>query len=185
VHALEHLDAAGLPSAALKARLSAYGVVTLHRPSNVDNRQTLAGIAEALSGIAEHLPLVFPVHPRTRHNLDRFGIALGPGIVATPPLSYRDFLNLWKDARAIFTDSGGLQEETTALGIPCVTLRENTERPITLTEGTNILVGSDPAAIRAAAQAILAGRGKAGRVPERWDGRAAERIVEVLAGWFD
>jgi len=171
----------GFESEALKARLGRYGVVTMHRPSNVDDRETLAGIAGALREIAAKLPLVFPVHPRTRGNLDRFGLDLGPNVILTKPLSYMDFLNLWKDASLILTDSGGLQEETTALGIPCVTLRENTERPVTVDEGTNTIVGVDPAKIVAAADAVLAGKGKTGRRPQFWDGKAAERIVEALA----
>ncbi len=124
---------------------------------------------------------MFPVHPRTRGNLGEFGLDLGPNVVLTKPLSYMDFLNLWKDASLILTDSGGLQEETTALGIACVTLRENTERPVTVDEGTNTVVGVDPAKIVAAADAVLAGRAKTGRRPQFRDGRAAERIVETLA----
>ncbi len=178
---LEHADRSGFESEGLKARLGRYGVVTMHRPSNVDDRETLAGIAGALREIAAKLPLVFPVHPRTRGNLDKFGLDLGPNVILTKPLSYMDFLNLWKDASLILTDSGGLQEETTALGIPCVTLRENTERPVTVDEGTNTIVGVDPATIVAAADAVLAGKGKTGRRPQFWDGKAAERIVEALA----
>ncbi len=174
-------DKGGFESEALKARLGRYGVVTMHRPSNVDDRETLAGIAAALREIAGRLPLVFPVHPRTRGNLERFGLDLGPGVTLTKPLSYMDFLNLWKDASLILTDSGGLQEETTALGIACVTLRENTERPVTVDEGTNTVVGVDPSKILAAADAVLAGRGKTGRSPQFWDGHAAERIVATLA----
>ena len=174
-------DKSGFESEALKQRLGRYGVVTMHRPSNVDDRETLAGIAGALCEIATKLPLVFPVHPRTRGNLEKFGLDLGPKVILTKPLSYMDFLNLWKDASLILTDSGGLQEETTALGIPCVTLRENTERPVTVDEGTNTIVGVDPAKIVAAADAVLAGQGKTGRRPQFWDGKAAERIVEALA----
>lgn len=163
----------------LKEKLKDYAVLTLHRPSNVDDPATLARLAGALREIAAQLPIVFPVHPRTRKNLERFGIPLD-GIVTTPPLGYLDFLNLWKDARLVLTDSGGIQEETTALGVPCLTLRENTERPITVEEGTNQVVGTDPARIVAAARRILSGAAKAGRRPALWDGRAAERIVEHL-----
>src|SRR5690606_18221880 len=113
---------------------------------------------------------------------EKFGIDLGVNVFLTKPLSYMEFLNLWQDASLILTDSGGLQEETTALGIPCVTLRENTERPVTVDEGTNTIVGVDPERIVAVAEAVLAGKGKAGRRPQLWDGRAAERIVETLAG---
>ena len=112
----------------------------------------------------------------------RFGVQLSPRVITTPPLGYLDFLNLWKDARVVLTDSGGIQEETTALGVPCLTLRENPERPITVEEGTNELVGTDRACIVGAARRVLAGGGKRGRRPELWDGRAAERIVEHLAG---
>ncbi len=173
---------------------SRYGVITLHRPSNVDRADTLAGLLGALGDVAQELPLVFPIHPRTRKMAGRFGLAdrftelrpspdgpLPPGIHVTDPLGYHEFLNLWKDAALVLTDSGGLQEETTALGIPCLTLRENTERPVTIWEGTNTLVGTDPDAIRREAFAILENGGKAGRVPEYWDGRAADRIVTALA----
>jgi UDP-N-acetylglucosamine 2-epimerase (non-hydrolysing) len=130
--------------------------------------------------IAADLPLIFPVHPRTRGNIERFGIDLGPNIHTTAPMSYMDFLNVWKDAAVVLTDSGGLQEETTGLGVPCLTLRENTERPVTLTDGTNTLVGVSPAAVLEEARKVLQGQGKAGRQPKYWDGHAAERIVAIL-----
>ncbi|MDQ8022614.1 MAG: UDP-N-acetylglucosamine 2-epimerase (non-hydrolyzing) [Moraxellaceae bacterium] len=177
---LQRADRAGFLSEPLKRQLGRYGVVTLHRPSNVDDEATLRGLAGALKSIAEDLPLVFPVHPRTRGNLERFGLDLGPNIHLTKPLSYMDFLNLWKDAALILTDSGGLQEETTAMGIPCLTLRENTERPVTLDEGTNTLVGTDPQAILREAARVVAGQGKQGRRPALWDGAAATRIVAQL-----
>jgi UDP-N-acetylglucosamine 2-epimerase (non-hydrolysing) len=172
--------AAAFPTAALKAEYPRYGVVTLHRPSNVDDSAALRRIAIALRDVSQRLPLVFPVHPRTRVNLQKFGIELGPRVVRTPPLSYMEFLNLWKDAVVVLTDSGGLQEETTALGVPCITLRENTERPVTVTEGTNVLAGTDPARIEQAVAKVLRGDIKAGRRPALWDGRAAERIVQIL-----
>ena len=178
---LAHADPTQFDSAALKASLPRFGVVTLHRPSNVDHPDVLRGIMGALAVVAEQLPLVFPVHPRTRGQLEKAGMAVSPRITLTRPLSYMDFLNLWKDAALVLTDSGGLQEETTALGIPCLTLRENTERPVTVDEGSNTLVGTDPAAIVAAALPVLAQGGKTGRVPALWDGRAAERIVAELA----
>jgi UDP-N-acetylglucosamine 2-epimerase (non-hydrolysing) len=156
-------------------------VVTLHRPSNVDDGAMLGQLAGALREIARGLPLVFPVHPRTRANLDKFGIDLGPDVTLVGPQGYMSFLDLWKDAALVLTDSGGLQEETTALGVPCVTLRDNTERPVTVEEGTNVLAGTSPQAITAAAALILAGQGKQGRRPHLWDGKAAERIVAVLA----
>lgn len=177
---LRHWDPSQLPSARLKSTHERYGVVTLHRPSNVDSGPTLRGIVEALNQVAARLPLLFAVHPRTRAAMERFGIALDPGVVLLPPLAYMDFLNLWKDAALVMTDSGGLQEETTALGVPCLTLRTNTERPITVDVGTNRVVGVDPQAIVAAAASILDGRAKVGRIPELWDGRAAERIVQIL-----
>jgi UDP-N-acetylglucosamine 2-epimerase (non-hydrolysing) len=157
-----------------------YGVVTLHRPSNVDDAATLTCIAGALKEIAAELPLLFPVHPRTRANLDKFGIDLGPNIELVGPQAYMAFLHAWKDAAVVLTDSGGLQEETTALGVPCITIRENTERPITVEEGTNVLVGTDPVRILAEARKVLNGAGKQGRRPQLWDGRAAERIVAIL-----
>lgn len=158
-----------------------YGVVTLHRPSNVDDAATMTRIAGALKEIAAELPLLFPVHPRTRGNLDKFGIDLGPHITLVGPQGYMAFLHLWKDAVVVLTDSGGLQEETTALGVPCITIRENTERPVTVEEGTNVLVGTDPALIVAEARKAMRGEGKQGRRPQLWDGKAAERIVAVLA----
>lgn len=167
-------------SIAVKEQHSDYGVVTLHRPSNVDDPKVFAELAGALKKISERLPLVFPVHPRTRANLEKFGIDLGSAITLLDPMGYMDFLNLWKDAKVVMTDSGGLQEETTALGVPCLTLRENTERPITIEEGTNVLVGTDPALIEKSASQILDGAGKKGQRPELWDGHAAERIIEVL-----
>ena len=158
-----------------------YGVVTLHRPSNVDNQGAMLRLAGALSAIAAELPLIFPVHPRTRARLNAFGIDLGPNISVVGPQAYMAFLNLWKDAALVLTDSGGLQEETTALGVPCITLRENTERPVTVEEGSNVLAGTDPARIVAAARQVLHGQCKPCRRPYLWDGRAAERIVAVLA----
>lgn len=164
-----------------------YGVVTLHRPSNVDRRDVLEGILAALAEIARQLPIVFPMHPRTRKMIDEFGLAgylgqpeAGRGIITLEPQGYLEFMHLNMNARVVLTDSGGLQEETTVLGIPCITLRSNTERPITCLEGTNRVVGSGQGAILAAAAEVLEGRWPSGRVPERWDGRAAERIVEVL-----
>lgn len=158
-----------------------YGVVTLHRPSNVDSAETMGRIGRALQDIAIDLPLIFPVHPRTRNNLERFGIDLGPNITLVGPQAYMSFLNLWKDAAVVITDSGGLQEETTALGVPCVTIRENTERPVTVDEGSNVLAGTDPQRIVAEVHKVLLGQGKQGRRPHLWDGKAAERIVDILA----
>lgn len=160
---------------------TAYGVVTLHRPSNVDDPLVFGRLADVLTKLSSRLPLIFPVHPRTRANMERFQIDLGPRVTLIGPQSYMAFLELWKDAKIVLTDSGGLQEETTALGVPCLTLRENTERPITVDEGTNTLVGSDPELILAEATRVLDGKGKAGKRPALWDGNASKRIVEVLA----
>lgn len=176
-------DGYAFPTQAFKISQPRYGVVTLHRPSNVDDAETFAGIGGALREISETLPLIFPVHPRTRANLEKFGINLGEHVTLTGPLAYMEFLNLWKDAVVVITDSGGLQEETTALGVPCLTLRENTERPITVDEGTNVLVGTRPDKILAAYASL--GEGKVGRRPALWDGKAAERIVSILAAELD
>ncbi len=168
-------------TSSFKRQHGRYGVVTLHRPSNVDSAEMLARIGGALKVVAADLPLLFPVHPRTRANLEKFGIDLGPNITLVGPQGYMAFLNLWKDAVVVLTDSGGLQEETTALGVPCITIRENTERPVTVEEGTNVLAGTDPAKIVAEARKVMRGEGKQGKRPHLWDGRAAERIVEILA----
>ncbi len=176
-------DTAGFETAAFKTAQSGgkYGVVTLHRPSNVDDAANFASIAGALKELSSELPLIFPVHPRTRANLAKFNIDLGPNITLAGPQAYMAFLHLWKDAAVVLTDSGGLQEETTALGVPCVTIRENTERPVTVDEGSNVLAGTDPIAIKAETRKILRGEGKQGRRPHLWDGKAAERIVAILA----
>ena len=182
---LTQADTSGFETSAFKqARKEAgerYGVVTMHRPSNVDEPETFARIAGALKDIAGELPLIFPVHPRTRANIEKFGIDLGPNVTLAGPQAYMAFLNLWKDAAVVLTDSGGLQEETTALGVPCVTIRENTERPVTVEEGSNVLAGTDPQKIVQEARKVLRGEGKQGRRPQLWDGKAAERIVAILA----
>lgn len=157
-----------------------YAVLTLHRPSNVDSSETLGRLLAAVEAIAEKLPVVFPIHPRTEARLASAGVRQHPGLRLVPPVGYLDFLCLLSRAKLVITDSGGIQEETTVLGVPCLTTRENTERPVTVTEGTNQIVGQDPARILAAAHEILAGKIKAGRIPHLWDGHAAERIVEIL-----
>jgi UDP-N-acetylglucosamine 2-epimerase (non-hydrolysing) len=157
-----------------------FGVLTLHRPSNVDSTEKLAELLGAIDAIAAQIPVIFPVHPRTQQRLTQSGIKTHPQLRLIPPVGYLDFLCLLSKATLVLTDSGGIQEETTALGVPCLTLRENTERPITISEGTNLLTGTDPAKILAAAQNVLAGKGKPGRIPPYWDGHAAQRIVEVL-----
>ncbi|MGX2039596.1 non-hydrolyzing UDP-N-acetylglucosamine 2-epimerase [Methylocaldum sp. MU1018] len=181
VEKLKRLPETSFETTIFKQRYPSYGVVTLHRPSNVDDPEVLSGILEALTEVSARLPLLFPIHPRTQANIERFGLAVPDSIVTTKPLSYMAFLNLFKDAAMVLTDSGGIQEETTALGVPCITLRENTERPITVEEGTNVIVGSDPARIVAEAQKVLNGAGAAYRKPELWDGNASERILKVLA----
>ena len=173
--------------AALLGHPRGYGVVTLHRPSNVDDASTLGGLMRVLAEIALQLPLVFVLHPRTKSKLESFGLAhlLDPRRVAVlPPQGYLEMLGLMAPATLVLTDSGGLQEETTALGVPCLTLRENTERPITVDEGTNTMVGRDRDAILRGVDDILAGRGKQGRVPEFWDGQAAARIAHDLSRWL-
>lgn len=183
-HQVSRLDAdpqAGGRGATIRAQLGdrPFGVVTMHRPANVDDPEQLAALVGTLRTIARDLPLVFPVHPRTRASLDAHDIALGPDIHALPPLSYMEFLCLWKDAEIILTDSGGLQEESSALGVRCVTMRESTERPVTLSDGTNILAGTDPERILQAARQSL-GQPPSPRRPRLWDGHAAERIVDAI-----
>ena len=167
--------------AALEVTPREFGVVTLHRPSNVDDPETLRRIFAALAQISNSLPLIFPAHPRTQARLREFGLDVPAGLRMIDPMGYLEFLNLWSNARLVLTDSGGLQEETTALGIPCLTLRENTERPITVEQGTNQVVGTNTERILSAARAIIQnGQAHGARVPELWDGRAAERIVAAL-----
>ncbi len=184
--AAETLRAHGVDPALL-AHPRGWGVVTLHRPSNVDEPETLRALLSVLAEVAAQLPLVFALHPRTRGNIERFGLLdlLDPRTMAVlPPQGYLEMVGLMRGATVVLTDSGGLQEETTALGVPCLTLRENTERPITVEQGTNTMVGRDVQAIRDGVAAILDGRGKRGRVPENWDGRAAERIAADLYRWL-
>jgi UDP-N-acetylglucosamine 2-epimerase (non-hydrolysing) len=176
-----------------------YGLVTLHRPSNVDKLQDLEPIIRALHSISHDIPLYFPVHPRTLKKIGQFDLKdyfnwqfmpenpFGASTVETnssfylaPPLGYLDFLNLTAGAALVITDSGGIQEETTFLGVPCVTLRENTERPVTVTEGTNYLTGTDPRNILATIRSILAGDKKNSSIPPFWDGKAGARIIEII-----
>ena len=164
-----------------------YGVVTLHRPSNVDDRATLTRLIDALREISVRLPLVLALHPRTKARLAEFGLSDAfdaSRIAILPPQGYLEMLGLMAKATMVLTDSGGLQEETTALGVPCLTIRDNTERPITIAEGTNTLCGTDARRIVDAAMDIIATGGKRGRSPELWDGHAAERIARHLVDWI-
>jgi UDP-N-acetylglucosamine 2-epimerase (non-hydrolysing) len=156
-----------------------YALVTLHRPSNVDDSQSLKGILESLLEINEQLDVIFPVHPRTRQRVSEFGLEVEK-LRLLEPLPYIEFLALQRRAVVVITDSGGIQEETTYLGVPCLTLRNNTERPVTVTLGTNIVVGQEREKLHFELSEILAGRAKKGTVPPLWDGHAGERIVNVL-----
>ncbi len=193
IDTLETHRADAIPSADTLQRIAAgrdavdrFGVLTLHRPSSVDDPNTLRHLIRVLVELSERLRLVFPVHPRTRQRLQAAGLLeqlRASGIVVTEPLGYLELLGLMLDAELVVTDSGGLQEETTALGVPCLTIRENTERPITVSEGTNTVVGVGEAAIRAAFDDVMATGGKRGRVPTLWDGNAAGRIADILLEW--
>jgi UDP-N-acetylglucosamine 2-epimerase (non-hydrolysing) len=168
----------------LGQKAGAFGLVTLHRPSNVDDPAALKALLDVLDEVSREMPLVFPVHPRTRARLSTMGVCLNGGRWhVTDPLGYLDFLKLQASARVVFTDSGGVQEETTVLGVPCVTLRTSTERPVTISEGTNVLAGTDRASVLASLQQALERR-RDGRTPRFWDGRAADRVVEALHQTF-
>jgi UDP-N-acetylglucosamine 2-epimerase (non-hydrolysing) len=165
-----------------------YAVLTLHRPGNVDNPQILRTLLETVRQVAARLPVIFPMHPRTRAMIEKVGLndlLAAREILQLPPMGYLEMLGLMKDARVILTDSGGIQEETTALGVPCITLRNSTERPITADEGTNTIVGQDPVKIMATFNEIMQTGGKAGRIPQFWDGHAAERIAQAIRQWLD
>lgn len=174
-------------------RVLPYALCTLHRPSNVDNEETFRGILQALEEIGREVPILYPIHPRARQRLQAFGLSshvtfassvepVDPknSITCLEPLGYLEFLQLMANARLVLSDSGGIQEETTILGIPCVTIRENTERPVTIAEGTNILGGVGTEGIMKAAREALNGNGRAGKRPEKWDGQTSERIVDIL-----
>jgi UDP-N-acetylglucosamine 2-epimerase (non-hydrolysing) len=176
---------AALPRAAesriherLEVRKGGYALATLHRPANVDAPEALRRLLDVLAEVALDIPVLFPIHPRTRARLPSDFRAEGLKLIE--PLGYLDFLALLAEARLVMTDSGGIQEETTALGVPCLTLRENTERPVTVSVGTNLLVGTDPERVVPAARDVLAGRVRKGGLPELWDGNAAQRIADVL-----
>lgn len=168
-------------------RDAAYAVVTLHRPATVDQPDTLGRALRLLVEVSRRIPLIWPMHPRTRASIERFGLTatLEAGRVAVlPPQGYLEMVGLMSAARLVLTDSGGMQEETTALGVPCLTMRPNTERPITVEQGTNVVVGTDPARVLAAVDEVLATGGRRGRAPELWDGNAAARIATHLADWL-
>lgn len=160
-----------------------YALLTMHRPSNVDDPNILRKLLQSIVAISQVVPVIFPIHPRTRHRIEQDGLLdlINSGsIICLPPVGYLQMLGLMQSAKMVLTDSGGLQEETTALGIPCVTLRENTERPITVDQGTNTIVGTDPGKIKACVDEIISTGGKSGRIPEYWDGKAALRIVAEI-----
>jgi UDP-N-acetylglucosamine 2-epimerase (non-hydrolysing) len=169
----------------LGVRAGEYAVLTLHRPANVDEPAALRGILESLANLAQRMPVVFPAHPRTRAALAEHAplLAAGRGIRVLDPLGYLDFVRLMSDARLVLTDSGGIQEETTILGVPCVTIRENTERPVTVTHGTNRLAGTSSEGIRRTIESVLATEKKIVPPPPLWDGRAAARIADVVEAW--
>jgi UDP-N-acetylglucosamine 2-epimerase (non-hydrolysing) len=164
-----------------------YAVATLHRPSNVDDPRILGGLLRAFARVGQCLPVIFTIHPRTRTRIeaaDLAGLLQPPHILAMPPLGYLEMIGLMAGASVVLTDSGGLQEETTALGVPCLTLRENTERPVTVSQGTSTLVGNDPDRLIDAFEDLRRNGGKKGRQPEFWDGRTAERIAAILGDKF-
>jgi UDP-N-acetylglucosamine 2-epimerase (non-hydrolysing) len=166
-----------------------YAVCTLHRPSNVDSQQSAENTVAAVNSVRQRIPVVWPIHPRTRARLTEFqlidNVRSWPNVQIVDPLGYLDFLCLTSQARVVFTDSGGLQEETTALRIPCLTFRENTERPITISEGSNRLVGTNSGDVAAALESVLSDRTNSSRIPDLWDGHASERIINVIRGFLN
>jgi UDP-N-acetylglucosamine 2-epimerase (non-hydrolysing) len=180
---LRHLDRArsGAALSRFGVRSKGYALATLHRPSNVDDPARLGRLLTALNSVAEKLPVVFPVHPRTRARLEAIpGAAPAAALHWAEPLGYLDFLQLQDGAAVVVTDSGGVQEETTALGVPCLTLRDNTERPITISEGTNKLIGSDPSVLLREVDAVLSAERRPARIPDLWDGRAGLRAAAAI-----
>jgi UDP-N-acetylglucosamine 2-epimerase (non-hydrolysing) len=185
-----HVETARRGGALLRFGVQARGfaLATLHRPSNVDDPARLANLVRVLSQIGSRLPVVFPVHPRTRARFEAARISLAAlqasRVLVSEPLGYLDFLQLEDAAAVVMTDSGGVQEETTALGVPCLTVRDNTERPVTITEGTNKLVGSNPDVLPAEVDAVLSRKVSRGKVPELWDGKAGERAAAAIRGFL-
>jgi UDP-N-acetylglucosamine 2-epimerase (non-hydrolysing) len=190
IDSLRQCLARAVPAAATLGRApgpAGFALLTLHRPANVDDPVVLDRLLDAICEVARRLPVVFPAHPRTAHRLAAGGRQARleqAGVLCLPPQSYLRILGLQQSARFVMTDSGGIQEETTALGVPCLTLRPTTERPVTVEAGTNLIVDRDPARILAAVDEILATGGKRGRIPELWDGQAAQRIVAILRRWW-
>jgi len=187
---ITHLEAARKSTLLdeLGIRSKQYIAMTMHRPANVDNEEILSSLITVFNQIGKVCPIIFPCHPRTKKNMEAFGLfdkMDSKAIRVIEPLGYLDFLRLQSEARLVLTDSGGIQEETTYLNIPCITMRENTERPVTVEVGSNIITGVDPQKILEAAQKSLGGKSKSGRIPEKWDGKTAFRIVEYLSDYFD
>ena len=183
IHFSEKAKKSGIKST-LDVDAKNYALVTLHRPSNIDNKENFVKLLNAFEVIEKEVKIIFPIHPRSKKMISEFGldqqISQMKNLLLLEPLGYLDFMNLLHDAKFVLTDSGGIQEETTYLGIPCLTMRENTERPITVEIGTNTLVGSDTELIIKEAKQILAGNNKQGQVPPLWDGKAAQRIVYTI-----
>ena len=177
---LDKINTSIFTSQKILSKLKSYGVLTMHRPSNVDSFDALKNLSDTINKISKILPIIFPVHPRTKLQIEKFNIKFSANVFLIPSLSYMEFLNIWKDSKLVITDSGGLQEETTALGVPCVTLRHNTERPITLELGTNHLAGTNQQNILKIVSNILDKSKKPLTLPRFWDGKAAYRIVKVL-----
>jgi UDP-N-acetylglucosamine 2-epimerase (non-hydrolysing) len=177
-------DIAGRLGLGRNNEASPFALMTLHRPSNVDSPKTLRDLLRAVEMIADRIPVVFPVHPRTRLHIEALRFEIHRQVQLISPVGYLDFLWLLSHARLVMTDSGGIQEETTALGVPCLTLRDNTERPVTVEQGTNQIVGTEPETIVSAAHIILSTESKKGRIPHLWDGNASQRIVNILLCGF-
>ena len=181
VHFLPTIERSGILDT-LNLTTGQYTLMTFHRPSNVDTRPSITQLVDMLNRLTDKTKLVFPVHPRTRKNLEKFDLTskLSKEILTLDPIGYIDFLALTRSANLLITDSGGIQEETTYLGVQCITVRNNTERPVTVTTGTNQLIGTELDAVERAALKILDGNTKKGMIPEKWDGLTAERIVDII-----
>ncbi len=181
---IREADKSSWASAPLTEFLKTYGVLTLHRPVNVDDKRQLKRLISMIADVAQQVPVVFPAHPRTRKTMETFRIRIPARMHCLEPLGYLEFLSLCRDAKFVLTDSGGIQEETTFLHVPCLTLRSSTERPVTLREGTNILVGDKIARVPGLVRRILRGQARQGRVPALWDGKASKRIIRILVRAF-